>query len=188
MTTKKDRRSHEGAGDNQEFRSPGAGSLILPIFGENFEGHGVRKKANHTGFTKRKAPFAGESRFGWGVHADGTADCIDTREILYWTQGMDKDDWYVLWDAEATGTELDYGVGRGYELMIKRIVTTVQIQFTGVVFVPDPTEWSVLVSSARGDLTQAFGTLVPRPAYDPNGARVRAEIFRRTAKERKRCL
>lgn len=185
------RRSHVGSEESQEFRSPGAGYLVLPIFGSNFDGHRVVNHAAHVVPGEAAATpmaFAGESTYGWGVHPDGTVDCLDVRSVKYWTLGVDRDEWDVLWSAEANNTELAAGIDGGRRMLIERLVVNLQIQFQGVTFIPDPREWAVMVTNVRGSLEQAYGTLVPKPAYDEWGAKVRAETFRRQAKERKRCL
>jgi hypothetical protein len=161
--------------------------LTVPIFGKNFSGHGFPN--NRTRY--RTLDFDGESDEGWGVHMDGSVDCIDIRKTRNWTLGVDPDTWQFLWNLEATVEENAMGSiandKGGIASLINRLVITVHLTFTGTVFVPDSDQWAIFLPSPGWSLQGARGYAVPKPATDPKGAAVRAKIMRRRARLLEKC-
>lgn len=181
----KGQRSHLGSEDQIGMRSDSG--LMLPIFGKNFSGHGIPNSGIHPG----PPGFAGESEEGWGVHADGSVDCIDVRKTRNWTLGVDPDTWQFLWNMEATVEESIAGSiaddRGGIASLIERLVVTVHLIFTGTVFIPDSASWAVFLTSPSWTLHGARGYPVPKPATDPRGAEVRAKMMRRRARLLDKC-
>lgn len=155
---------HRGDELQRESRSPGP--VLLPIFGQNFAGHGVVKSV--------KTDYA--SPEGWGFHGDLTADCLNIRATSKWVVGIHKDSWALLYALEATSDEKSNP--QGPNMLIGRLIITVHIIMDAVFFVPDPHKWAVYIPG-RGDLSNAKGYLVPKPDTDAGGKLLRASLFRR---------
>jgi len=159
--------SHHGALDALERKRPG--SVILPIFGSNFSGHGVQNPTRYP----RRWP-AGESAEGWGVHLNMTADCLDVTKAQRWALDTDADTWTNLWNMEATHEEIvleRLGTREGSMSLIDRLVVNVYVMFHGTLFAPDPKLWAVYVPSAPTH--GMVGLLVPRPMTDAAVAEAR---------------
>ena len=176
----KSRRSHEGSEQSRQMREPSA--LTLPIFGTNFEGHGVYRR----GFGDRN-PAPGESAEGWGVHADSTVDCLDVRQFRTWKLGSSADSWASLWSAEASPNDIRVDSQSARSAFLSRIVVLVQIVYSGVVFIPDPLQWAVHIPSPNWMLDGCKGYLVPRPATDKGGAEARNLLTARRSPTGGKC-
>jgi len=187
-------RSHHGSEDQRAYR--GRSPLVMPIFGTNFTGHGIPNWTYHGGPVPSKksmpsAPgrpsFAGESREGWGYHPDGTVDCLNTRLTLRWTLGSDADTWENLWNMEGRAQEFSAKAPNGVKAFLQRLVVTVHLITSGVLFIPDPSEWCVYIPNEPIPSPGLRGYLIPRPATDPGGAAVRSRLARKRALTLQTC-
>ena len=181
----KGQKSHIGTEDQADMRRPLG--IAVPIFGKNFEGHGLRNR----GLNQSSSDFDGESEEGWGVHPNGIVDCIDMRSVRNWKIGADPDTWAYLWNLEATIEEniagsIAHDKG-GIEHFINRLVIQVQLVFTGSVFIPDSTAWLINITSPSWTLAGSRGVPIPKPAIDPRGAAVREKMMRRRARALEKC-
>lgn len=176
-------RGHHGTADPSRYRDVGYGPVVLPVFGSNFDGHGVMNPRRPNMMVR----FSGESRTGWGVHSDGVIDCLNARHLERWVLGSDPDGWGHLWGLEASIEEAAQEGSTGVSMLLERLIVRVNIVYTGVIFVPDPAAWAVLIPMAPRSLSGAHGLFVPRPATDPAGAEVRLKMSRKRAWRLKNC-
>jgi len=172
--------SHYGSEDLRDRRSPGP--VVLPIFGSNFEGHGVQYPI------KEERRWEGVSAEGWGTHPNGRVDCLNTQVTLNWRLGVDADYWQNLYNLEATTAELNMPALDAARSIISRLVISVHILYGAVIYIPDPQEWAVYIPHGGVVSSGTRGFLVPRPDTDIGGSAARASMARRRPFTLKNCI
>lgn len=153
--------------------------IILPIFGKNFEGHGV------TYPNAQATRFAGEGEEGWGSHAMGTVDCINITKTRWWRMGF-EDGWDTFFGMEALPEEM--GLPNPAQAVIARLVVTIHLVGSQIVFVPDPHMWAVYTAYSDTPVSGIYGTMCPRPAYDKYQVAFRRKMALRRKSILENCL
>jgi len=163
--------------------------VILPIFGKNFEGHGITKPtaqatrygADASGATR----FEGESDEGWGIHANQTIDCINVTKLKRWDISY-EDTWELLFNLEVGPEEI--GLKNPAQALISRIVITVNLMPNGTLFIPDPRLFAVQSYYPGEPVDGIYCALCLRPAYNTYQVEFRRKMARRRKSVLEKCL
>lgn len=153
--------------------------VMLPIFGKNFEGHGVLYP-NATAVR-----FAGEGKEGWGYHIGGEVDCINITKTKSWNIS-DIDSWENLYNAEVLPEEL--GLRNPAQAVIARLVITLNTVMYQIVQIPDPSIHAIQVLYPHNPQQYVYGTLCLRPASNKERAAYRRRLASRRRLIMENCL
>jgi len=157
----------------------GSGNIILPIFGTNFQGHGVTRSSS----TANR--FAGESEEGWGFHANGTVDCIDITRTRWWQMGF-PDGWATFYGMEVLPEEIE--LPNPAQSVISRLVVTINTIQSHLIFLPDPILWAVQINQQGGITNTSYGLMCLRPAYQKEQIEFRKRMALRRKSILENCL